>query len=116
MPPDRGALLSPSTEKETVENLEGEERSAWREDLRTLKERYEVHMVKLAVVEAVDAIVSVLNHVRPPFFLALLPSLQYVYSLVLLTHWKLLRERRWKSKFKMSLIPTIARDVLPRPL
>lgn len=42
-----------------MKNLRGEERRTWREDLRTLKERYEADMERLDVDEAVDAIVFV---------------------------------------------------------
>lgn len=67
VPLDRDVLLLRETE--TVEDGSVGEGRVWREELRTLKERYEAHMEKLEVGEAVDAIVSILNLVRFLFFL-----------------------------------------------
>lgn len=76
VPLDRGVLLLRETE--TVEDGSVGEGRVWREELRTLKDRYEAHMEKLEVGEAVDAIVSVLNLVR--FHLFLLSSAYYILS------------------------------------
>lgn len=76
VPLDRGVLLFRETE--TVEDGSVGEGRVWREELRTLKNRYEAHMEKLEVGEAVDAIVSVLNLVR--FLLFLLSSAYYILS------------------------------------
>lgn len=82
VPLDRGVLLFRETETktktETVEDGSVGEGRVWIEELRTLKERYEAHMEKLEVGEAVDAIVSVLNLVR--FLLFLLSSIYYILS------------------------------------
>lgn len=82
VPLDRGVLLFRETETktktETVEDGSVGEGSVWIAALRTLKERYEAHMEKLEVGEAVDAIVSVLNLVR--FLLFLLSSAYYILS------------------------------------
>lgn len=76
VPLDRDVLLLRETE--TVEDGSVGEGRVWIEELRTLKERYETHMEKLEVGEAVDAIVSVLNLVR--FLLFLLSSAYYILS------------------------------------
>lgn len=60
-----GGLLSSSTLTTTTGNIGLGEGTEWKE----------VHMEKLEVGEAVDAIVSVVKLVRSPFFLILLPSL-----------------------------------------
>lgn len=80
VPLDRGVLLLRETETktETVEDGSVGEGRVWIAELRTLKERYEAHMEKLEVGEAVDAIVSVLNLVRFLFFL--LSSVYYILS------------------------------------
>lgn len=82
VPLDRGVLLLRETETktatETVEDGSVGEGRVWIAELRTLKERYEAHMEKLEVGEAVDAIVSVLNLVR--FLLFLLSSVYYILS------------------------------------
>lgn len=76
VPLDRGVLLLRETE--TVEDGSVGEGRVWREELRTLKDRYEAHMEKLEVGEALDAIVSVLNLVR--FLSFLLSSAYYILS------------------------------------
>lgn len=82
VPLDRDVLLLRETETktrtETVEVGSVGEGRVWIEELRTLKDRYEAHMEKLEVGEAVDAIVSVLNLVRFLFFL--LSSAYYILS------------------------------------
>lgn len=60
-----GSLLSSSTLTTTTGDIGLGEGMEWKE----------VHMEKLEVGEAVDAIVSVVKLVRSPFFLILLPSL-----------------------------------------
>lgn len=82
VPLDRDVLLlretETKTETETVEDGSVGEGRVWIAELRTLKDRYEAHMEKLEVGEAVDAIVSVLNLVR--FLLFLLSSVYYILS------------------------------------